>query len=185
MTHCHSPLPAAHCPLLTARPAVFFDRDGVLNVDVNYLYKIEDFCWIAGAKEAIKYYNMKGYYVFVVTNQSDVARGYYSEDDVTKLHNWMQTQLSQVGAHIDEFSHCPHHPDGIVEKYKLACECRKPQPGLLQNALNKWSVDKENSLLIGDKLSDIQAAEAAGIKGYLFQGNNLFDFIRSLEGQTV
>ena len=170
---------------MTLRPAVFFDRDGVLNIDVNYLYKIEDFCWIAGAKETIKYYNTKGYYVFVVTNQSGVARGYYSEDDVTKLHNWMQTQLSLVGAHIDEFSHCPHHPDGIVEKYKLACECRKPQPGLLQNALNKWPVDKENSLLIGDKLSDIQAAEAAGIKGYLFQGNNLLDFIRAIEGQTV
>ena len=170
---------------MTLRPAVFFDRDGVLNIDVNYLYKIEDFCWIPGAKETIKYYNTKGYYVFVVTNQSGVARGYYSEDDVTKLHNWMQTQLSLVGAHIDEFSHCPHHPDGIVEKYKLACECRKPQPGLLQNALNKWPVDKENSLLIGDKLSDIQAAEAAGIKGYLFQGNNLLDFIRAIEGQTV
>lgn len=170
---------------MTLRPAVFFDRDGVLNIDVNYLYKIEDFCWIAGAKETIKYYNTKGYYVFVVTNQSGVARGYYSEDDVTKLHNWMQIELSMMGAHIDDFFHCPHHPEGTVEQYKLACKCRKPQPGLLQNALNKWPVDKENSLLIGDKLSDIQAAEAAGIKGYLFQGNNLLDFIRAIEGQTV
>lgn len=178
MTHCHS-------PLYTLRPAVFFDRDGVLNIDVNYLYKIEEFCWILGAKEAIKYYNTKGYYVFVVTNQSGVARGYYSEDDVNKLHNWIQTELSLMGAHIDGFFHCPHHPEGTVEKYKLACECRKPQPGLLRNALNKWPVDKEKSLLIGDKLSDIQAAEAAGLKGYLFQGSNLFDFIRSLEGQTV
>ena len=172
-----------HSTLSTARPAVFFDRDGVLNKDVNYLYKIEDFCWIAGAKEAIKYYNTKEYYVFVVTNQSGVARGYYNEDDVKKLHDWMQTELAMMGAHIDDFFHCPHHVEGVVDKYKRDCECRKPAPGLIFQAFKKWSVDKNKSFLIGDKLSDLEAANAAGIKGYLFDSSNLFEFIKNISAE--
>ena len=180
----HCPLPPNHCPLPTPRPAVFFDRDGVLNVDVNYLYRVEDFAWIPGAQAAIKQYNNKGYFVFVVTNQSGVARGYYGEDDVNTLHNWMQTELAKIGAQIDDFFYCPHHPAGTVEPYTVACQCRKPQPGLLQAACDKWPVDKEQSLLIGDKLSDIEAAAAAGIRGCLFPGGNLLDFVRTLDGQT-
>ena len=172
MTRCHS-------PRSTPRPAVFFDRDGVLNVDVNYLYKIEDFCWIPGAKKTIKYYNEKGFYVFVVTNQSGVARGYYSEDDVHKLHQWMQDDLAAIGAHIDAFYHCPHHNEGKIEQYKKNCDCRKPKPGLILQACHNWSIDKDQSLLIGDKLSDLDAAQAAGIRGYLFEGGNLLDFILS------
>lgn len=163
-----------------ARPAAFFDRDGVLNVDVNYLYKIEDFQWIPGAIEAIRYYNEKGYLVIVVTNQSGVARGYYTEDDVHKLHHWMQAELSQQGAHIDAVYHCPHHIEGVIAQYKRACNCRKPEPGLIEQALEQWPINKEQSLLIGDKPSDVTAAKAAGIKGYLFPGGNLYHFVQSL-----
>lgn len=170
---------------MTLRPAVFFDRDGVLNVDVNYLYKIEDFCWIPGAKEAIKYYNVKGFYVFVVTNQSGVARGYYSEDDLHKLHQWMEADLAAIGAHIDAFYYCPHHTEGQIEQYKKNCDCRKPKPGLIFMAFKNWPIDKEQSLLIGDKPSDVEAALAAGIKGYLFPGGNLYDFVINISPPKI
>ena len=110
-----------------SKPAIFFDRDGVLNVDVGYLYKIEDFQWIDGAIEAIKYFNDKDYYVFVITNQSGVARGYYREDDIHKLHQWMNEDLYKYSAHIDEFFYCPHHIKGVIPEYSFDCECRKPK----------------------------------------------------------
>ena len=175
--HSHSPLP-------TVRRAVFFDRDGVLNKDINYLYKIEDFRWIAGAKETIKYYNTKEYYVFVVTNQSGVARGYYQEEDIKRLHQWIEAELAKEGAHIDAFYYCPHHPEGTVDKYKNVCHCRKPEPGLIKRALEEWPIDTEQSFLIGDKPSDVAAAQAAGIKGYLFPGGNLYDFVTNAISQT-
>ena len=162
---------------MKACPAVFFDRDGVLNEDIGYLYRQEDFHWIPGAKEAILHYNRQGYLVFVVTNQSGVARGYYQEDDVHRLHQWMQDQLASIGAHIDGFFHCPHHPEGTVDPYRMTCSCRKPEPGLIQQAMKEWPVGKNRSLLIGDKSSDVEAAHAAGIRGHLFPGGNLYDFV--------
>ena len=162
---------------MNSRPAVFFDRDGVLNVDVNYLYKIGEFQWMPGAKKTIKYYNEKGFFVIVITNQSGVARGYYTEEDIHRLHEWMQGEVAKVGAHIDAFYHCPHHPEGTVAPYRITCSCRKPEPGLIQQAMKEWPVDKNRSLLIGDKSSDVEAAHAAGIRGHLFPGGNLYDFV--------
>ncbi|MGL6014993.1 MAG: D-glycero-alpha-D-manno-heptose-1,7-bisphosphate 7-phosphatase, partial [Selenomonadaceae bacterium] len=104
--------------------AVFFDRDGVLNVDVHYLHKKEDFVWVDGAPEAVKYCNDHGYRVIVITNQSGVARGYYTEQDIAALHDWMNEQLQQWGAHIDAFYYCPHHPQGTVLEYTRSCNCR-------------------------------------------------------------
>lgn len=161
------------------RPAVFFDRDGVLNSDKGYLYRAEDFEWMPGAAEAVRYLNGRGYLVFVVTNQSGVARGYYSEEDVVRLHGWMNAELAKFGAHIDAFYYCPHLPDGSVEAYRCACECRKPLPGLILQAFGEWNVDKDRSFLVGDRLSDVQAAEAAGISGFTFPGGNLYDFIKT------
>lgn len=160
------------------RAAVFFDRDGVLNVDKGYTFRPEDFEWMPGAIEVIKQFNNKGYYVFCVTNQSGVARGYYAEDDVRKFHGWMNVELAKHGAHIDAFYYCPHHPDYGDEPYRKACTCRKPEPGLIFQALSEWKVDKENSLLIGDKDSDLLAAAAAGIRGHLFAGENLAEFLK-------
>ena len=159
------------------RPAVFFDRDGVLNRDIGYLHRPEDFVWLEGAREAIRLCNDAGYLVFVVTNQAGVARGYYGEDDVRALHGWMSSELAALGAHIDAFEYCPHHPEGIAAGYRRACSRRKPEPGMLLDLLSRWPVDKEASFLIGNMQSDLDAAAGAGIRAYLYQGGNLAAFV--------
>jgi D-glycero-D-manno-heptose 1,7-bisphosphate phosphatase len=155
------------------RGAVFFDRDGVLNQDRGYVYRIEDFVWIEGAREGIRLVNQLGFYVFVVTNQSGVARGYYSEHDITQLHTWMQNQLTAFGAHIDDFRFCPHHPHATLLEYRKVCNCRKPKPGMISDLLHTWDVNPKKSFFIGDKNTDLQAAASASIKAYLFDQTNL------------
>jgi D-glycero-D-manno-heptose 1,7-bisphosphate phosphatase len=124
--------------------------------------------------------NDLGYLVIVITNQSGVARGLYSEDDVNALHKWINEALKEIGAHVDAFYYCPHHPEGIVESYRLTCKCRKPFPGQILEAIERWEVVPTQSFLIGDKQSDMECAAAAGIRGYLFNGTNLYDFIRKV-----
>ena len=130
------------------RKVLFLDRDGVINKDVSYLYKISDLEWVDGAKEALAYAHSKGYDLIVVTNQSGVARGY--------------------------------HKEGIVPLYAVECECRKPKPGMIKQAIKDYDVNISDSFLIGDSQRDVDAAEAAGIKGYLFKGSNLLDFIKTI-----
>lgn len=156
---------------------VFLDRDGVINADIGYLWRREDFVWIPGAPAAIRLFNERGRPVVVVTNQSGVARGYYSEQDVESLHRWMNAELNRQGARIDAFYFCPHHPDGAIPEYTRVCDCRKPQPGMLLQAMEDWRADPAKSVLIGDKESDVAAAAAAGIRGYLFDGKNLLEFV--------
>ena len=156
---------------------VFLDRDGVINADIGYLWRREDFVWIPGAPAAIRLFNERGRPVVVVTNQSGVARGYYSEQDVESLHRWMNAELNRQGARIDAFYFCPHHPDGAIPEYTRVCDCRKPQPGMLLQAMEDWRADPARSFLIGDKESDVAAAAAAGIRGYLFDGKNLLEFV--------
>jgi D-glycero-D-manno-heptose 1,7-bisphosphate phosphatase len=163
------------------KPAVFFDRDGVINKEKNYLYKVSDFEWIADAKEAIKHFNDKGYYVFVVTNQSGIARGYYSEKDMNILHNYINNELNKVGAKIDEFFHSPYHPDIINEKHLTLSHLRKPNTGMLDLAFKKWNIEKNKSLLIGDQNIDIECAVRFGIKGHLFIGGSLLKFVKKIE----
>jgi D,D-heptose 1,7-bisphosphate phosphatase len=167
-------------PRRLRRPAVFFDRDGVLNVDKAYVHKVEDFEWIPGAREAIKLCNDLGYLTFVVTNQAGVARGYYGVEAIHQLHDWMSRDLAEIGAHIDEFQYCPYHEEGVVEAWRKASDRRKPAPGMILDCLDGWPVQKEASLLIGDRLLDLQAAAAAGIQGHLFEGGDLLAFIRPL-----
>jgi len=162
---------------LARRPAVFFDRDGVLNRDVGYLHRPEEFEWLEGAKTAIRHCNDAGYFVFVVTNQAGVARGYYDESDVEKLHSWMRAELAPQGAHIDAFEYCPHHLDGVRPEYRRACRRRKPAPGMILDLLANWPVDKQASFLIGNTQSDLDAAAAAGIPGHLYQGGDLAAFV--------
>ena len=162
--------------------AAFFDRDGVLNVDKSYLYKIEDLEWIDGAKEALAYLAQHGYSVFVVTNQSGIARGYYTVDDMNKLHEFMAQQVAAAGGKIEKFYYCPHLPEGKIAEYAVECDCRKPKPGLILRAFEEYGIDKDAAFLIGDKPRDVESAEAAGIKGYLFSGGNLLNFVKEIVG---
>lgn len=162
------------------RPAVFLDRDGVLNEDDGYVFDPDKIRWVEGAQQAIKAVNDAGYFAFVVTNQSGIARGFYEERHVRNLHEWMSRELAVVGAHIDAFEFCPHHPDGLIERYRVLCSCRKPQPGMIRALLERYSVDIDASFMIGDKQSDLAAAQAAGITAYLFDGSNLYTFIAPL-----
>lgn len=159
------------------KPAAFLDRDGVLNADAGYVYRSEDFIWVEGAREAVKLLNQRGYFVFVITNQSGVAKGHYQEIDVQRLHNWIKEDLDRINAHVDAFYYCPHHPEALIENYRQICDCRKPAPGMIQKAMREWPVDRAQSFLIGNKEEDIAAAEQAGIKSFLFQGSNLYQFI--------
>ncbi len=162
------------------RPALFLDRDGVLNRDTGYVHKISEFRWNDSARETIRLANDKGWLVFVVTNQAGVARGFYGEAAVRALHAFMQDDLAEAGAHIDAFEYCPHHPEGTVAEYRKACDRRKPGPGMIRDLLEAWPVDKARSILIGDKPHDMAAAQAAGIQGHQFAGGNLLDFTARL-----
>lgn len=162
--------------------AVFFDRDGVLNVDVDYLYRISDLRWIEGAREAVAYLNKLGYKIFVVTNQSGIARGYYTVAQMQELHEYMLREIAACGGKIDKIYYCPHHKEGKVAEFTCDCQCRKPKPGMIEQAFAEYSLDKENSFLIGDGARDVEAAEAAGIRGYLFTGGNLLEFVKGIIG---
>ena len=145
----------------------------MLNADTGYAHRPSDIQWIPGAFDAIRDANSRGWLVIVITNQSGVARGMYDADAVEHLHTWMQDQLASHGAHVDAFYFCPHGPDD-------GCECRKPAPGLFRRAIADWNVDPACSLMIGDSPRDLQASEAAGVRGHLFQGGDLSAFIHSL-----
>ena len=142
--------------------ALFLDRDGTINVDTGHLYKTEDLVFIKGVPEFIKKYNQFGYKVIVITNQAGIAKGYYREQDMHKLHNYMNEKLkSEYGAQIDAFYFCPHHPDFTGE-----CNCRKPKTGMLEQAINDFNIDVSQSLLVGDKPWDIECGKRIGIKSY-------------------
>ena len=158
--------------------AVFFDRDGTLNVDVHYLYRPEDFQWTPEAVDAIKCCNDHGYLVIVITNQSGVARGYYTESDVHRLHDWMNTELAKHGAHIDAFYYCPHHVDGKVPVYTKQCDCRKPSPKMINEACRDFGIDRNQSFMIGDNDLDMECAHNADVQGIRFTGGSLLDLVR-------
>lgn len=160
--------------------ACFFDRDGVLNIDKNYLYKIEDFEWQEDAMQAIKFLKEQGYFIAVVTNQSGIARGYYTERDMHALHDHMQCELGKIGVTIDAFYHCPHLPNAEVAAYALECDCRKPAPGMILRAIAEHGIDPTKSFMIGDKQRDIDAGNAAGVKGYLYKSGSLLEFVKNI-----
>lgn len=162
------------------RPAVFLDRDGVLNVDTGYLHRSADLQWVEGAREAVRLCNERGRLVFVVTNQAGIARGYYDEAHVHELHRWMAERLAEAGARIDAFEYCPHHPEGAREEYRGPCACRKPEAGMIRSLMERFPVDPARSFMIGDRETDVAAAKAAGIPGHLFPGGNLLDFMTPL-----
>ena len=144
--------------------ALFLDRDGVINVEKNYVYKIEDFEFIDGIFELAKSYQEKGFLIIVITNQAGIGRGYYTEEDFHKLNNWMIEQFKQRGIEITEVYYCPYHPTHGIGEYLKDSYDRKPNPGMILKAQEKYNIDLSQSILIGDKESDIEAGRNAGIK---------------------
>jgi len=150
---------------LTEKPprrAVFLDRDGTINVEKDYLHRVEDFEFIPGAPEAIARLNAAGFVVLVVSNQAGIARGYFEPGAVETLHDHLQSELAHFNAHIDGFYFCPHHPIEGQGKYRLDCDCRKGKPGLLLQAAEEHGIDLAQSYMVGDKASDIEAGIAGG-----------------------
>lgn len=163
------------------KKAVFLDRDGVLDIDKGYIYRPDQVEWVAGAREAVAHLTRLGYQVYVVTNQSGIARGYYTQKDMEKLHTYMAEEIKKAGGQIDGFYFCPHHPTkGVIPELTIACSCRKPRPGMILKALEEHSLERKGSFLIGDKESDVEAALAAGIPGYRFTGTDLLAFVRQI-----
>jgi D,D-heptose 1,7-bisphosphate phosphatase len=144
--------------------AVFLDRDGVIITEKKYLYNPDEVELTEGAVEAIKLLNENGFLVLIVTNQSGVARNYYKESDIPKVHQRINDIVTQAGGRIDQCYYCPHHPNGENPKYKKVCDCRKPEPGMILQGIEEFKVSAKDSYIIGDKMSDLLAGVNANLK---------------------
>ncbi|KFZ36683.1 D,D-heptose 1,7-bisphosphate phosphatase [Shewanella mangrovi] len=145
------------------KKAVFLDRDGVINVDTGYVHTIDEFEYIEGVFDACRQLKQQGYLLVLVTNQSGIARGYYTEDEFQQLTEWMDWNFADKGVDFDGIYYCPHHPDKGIGEYKQDCDCRKPKPGMLISAQRFLKIDMSQSVLVGDKADDMRAAIAADI----------------------
>lgn len=158
------------------KPALFLDRDGVLNIDHGFVARVEDWQWVAGAQDCIRAFKDRGWWVFVITNQSGIAFDHYSKADMDAVHRHMLEGLQETGTSVDRIYACPFHPEGTNPQFRKDSFDRKPNPGMILQALADFPVKREASFLIGDKPTDIAAAHSAGIGAFLFKGGNLAEF---------
>jgi D-glycero-D-manno-heptose 1,7-bisphosphate phosphatase len=163
-----------------AKPAAFLDRDGVINYDDGYVGTSERIRWMPNAAKAIRRLNDAGYFVFLFSNQSGVARGFFTEEELLMLFAWMRSELAAQGAVIDDVRYCPHHPAGSVIGYLEDHHWRKPSPGMIVDLMEHWPVRHEGSFVIGDRETDIEAANAVKLPGYLFAGGDLDAFVADI-----
>lgn len=170
---------------LRGRRALFLDRDGVINVDHGHVGSRDRFEWMPGALDAIRYATTAGWHVFIVTNQSGVARAHYDEATVTELLAWIADEARRHGGTIDDARYCPFHPDATVPAFRAASDWRKPAPGMLLDLIRAWELDPTRCVMIGDQPTDVQAAATAGIAGELFPGGNLLSFLRPILDKTA
>lgn len=154
------------------RKAIFLDRDGTINIEKGYLYKKEDFEFESNAIEGLKRLSELGYILIIVTNQSGIGRGYYTEKDLDILNNYMFKILLKEKVKIEKIYYCPHHPTKGIGEYKRECQCRKPNPGMILEGINEFNIDRENSYMIGDKISDVIAGISSGVNTILLGKKN-------------
>ena len=157
---------------MTSRPAAFLDRDGVINLDRGYVFRAEDFEFVTGVFEGAAALQRLGFALVVITNQSGIGRGLYSEGDLLALNRWMSEQFEQRSVHIDGVFYCPHHPTEAFGRYRCECDCRKPAPGMLLRAARELNLDLTRSAMFGDRVSDLQAAAAARVPLRYLLGTN-------------
>lgn len=165
--------------LLSRRPAVFLDRDGVLNQDTGYVGRREQLEFLPDMATAVRRINDAGYRAVVITNQAGVGRGFYSEDDVRTIHGLMEDHLAGSGAYIDRFYYCPYHPDALLPGYRAAHPERKPGPHMVLRAAAEMDIDLSASAMIGDRDSDMQCAAGAGVRGIMIQGDDILGAVSS------
>ena len=161
--------------------AVFLDRDGTINVERNYLYKIEEFEFLPQALEGMKMLCDAGYLLIIITNQSGIARGFYTEKDFEKLTDYMKQECADYGIEFTDILYCPHLKGAIVPEYDKECDCRKPATGLFKQAIEKYDIDLSESYAIGDKIRDLIICSETGCRGYLIGGTVDTEFSAYIE----
>jgi D,D-heptose 1,7-bisphosphate phosphatase len=162
------------------KPCAFLDRDGVINVDGDYVHTPAEFRYTPGMPDAIRLLNDSGWLVIVITNQAGIGRGLYTETEYAWFESWIDRMLAEEGAHVDAWYHCPHHPTAGLGEYRRECDCRKPAPGMMLRAIDEWGPDVARSFMIGDMPKDLEAAAAAGVRGVAYRGGNVRDLIARL-----
>lgn len=154
------------------KKAVFFDRDGTINVEKHYLYHIEDFEFLPGVPQVLSELRRRGYLLILITNQSGIARGYFTVGQMKSLHQYMQRELMKFNAQFDDILYCPHYSEGIIPQYAIQCKCRKPGRLLFEQAIKKYDIDSRASIAVGDKDRDLIPAEELDMRCIKISGEN-------------
>lgn len=160
------------------RAAVFLDRDGVINVDGGHTHRVEDFAFVPCADAAIRLAHEAGFPVFIVTNQGGIGLGLYDEETMQRFHRHLQAEVAATGGHIADIAFCPHHPQALSPMMR-ECDCRKPKPGMLLALAERHGIALERSVMIGDRETDMEAAQAAGCHGLKYHGDNLLGLMET------
>ena len=161
--------------------AIFLDRDGTINVEKHYLYRIEDFEFIERAVDGLRLLQDEGFLLIIITNQSGIGRGYYTEEDFRKLNEWMIDELKSFEIQIAAVYYCPHLSDAVVDKYRVECDCRKPSLGLFEKAIKDFDIDVSKSYAIGDKIRDCSVCESMDCQGFLIGANESVEIIEQVQ----